>query len=330
MLIKYFDLEKINKNKINYYLFYGPNLGLIEDTIKNIFKPIIFAKNIINYDELDILNNKEEFKEQIFNKSFFDDDKFIIINRATDKIFEIIKEIIDTKIEDVKIIIKAGNLEKKTKIRNFFEKEKKTIITAFYEDNFQSLYQLVQKFIKENNIKISNEIINLVIERSKGNRINLNNELEKIFLFSKKNNIINFDSISKLTNLFENYDFAELVDSCLLKNRKKTINILNENNPNSEDNILILRSFLFKLKRLKKLKTKMDNTKNIDQTLNTFKPPIFWKEKEVVKQQLKQRTLSDIKLLIKKVNNLELLIKKNSQTSGQILNNFILENLEKN
>jgi DNA polymerase-3 subunit delta len=71
----------------------------------------------------------------------------------------------------------------------------------------------------------------LVIERSKGNRINLNNELEKIFLFSKKNNIINFDNISKLTNLFENYDFAELVDSCLLKNRKKTINILNENNP---------------------------------------------------------------------------------------------------
>ena len=329
MLIKYFDLEKINKNKINYYLFYGPNLGLIEDTIKNIFKPI-FSKNIINYDELDILNNKEEFKEQIFNKSFFDDDKFIIINRATDKIFEIIKEIIDTEIEDVKIIIKAGNLEKKTKIRNFFEKEKKTIITAFYEDNFQSLYQLVQKFIKENNIKISNEIINLVIERSKGNRINLNNELEKIFLFSKKNNIINFDNISKLTNLFENYDFAELVDSCLLKNRKKTINILNENNPSSEDNILILRSFLFKLKRLKKLKTKMDNTKNIDQTLNTFKPPIFWKEKEVVKQQLKQRTLSDIKFLIKKVNNLELLIKKNSQTSGQILNNFILENLEKN
>ena len=328
MLIKYFDLEKINKNKINYYLFYGPNIGLIEDTIKNIFKPI-FSKNIINYDELDILNNKEEFKEQIFNKSFFDDDKFIIINRATDKIFEIIKEIIDTEIEDVKIIIKAGNLEKKTKIRNFFEKEKKTIITAFYEDNFQSLYQLVQKFIKENNIKISNEIINLVIERSKGNRINLNNELEKIFLFSKKNNIINFDNISKLTNLFENYDFAELVDSCLLKNRKKTINILNENNPNSEDNILILRSFLFKLKRLKKLKSKIDDTKNIDQIINTFKPPIFWKEKEVVKQQLKQRTLSDIKFLIKKVNNLELLIKKNSQTSGQILNNFILENLEK-
>jgi len=329
MLIKYLDLKKINKDKINYYLLYGPNIGLIEDTIKNIFKPV-FSRNVINYDEAEILNNKEEFKEQIFNKSFFDDDKLIIINRATDKIFEIIKEIIDTEINDVKIIIKAVNLEKKTKIRNFFEKEKKTIITAFYEDNFQSLYQLVQKFIKENNIRISNEIINLIIERSKGNRINLNNELEKIFLFSKKNNIINFDSISKLTNLFENYDFAELVDSCLLKNRKKTINILNENNPNSEDNILILRSFLFKLKRLKKLKTKMDNTKNIDQTLNTFKPPIFWKEKEVVKQQLKQRTLSDIKFLIKKVNNLELLIKKNSQTSGQILNNFILENLEKN
>ena len=325
MLIKYLDLKKTNKDKINYYLFYGPNIGLIEDTIKNIFQPI-FSKNIINYDEVDILNNKEAFKEQIFNKSFFDDNKFIIINRATDKIFEIIKEIINTEIEDVKIIIKAGNLEKKSKIRNFFENEEKTIITAFYEDNFQSLSLIVQNFFKEKNIKISNEIISLVIERSKGNRINLNNELEKIFLFSKKNNIMNFNNIFKLTNLFENYDFAELVDSYLLKNRKKTINILNENNPSSEDNILILRSFLFKLKRLKKLKSKIDDTKNIDQIINTFKPPIFWKEKEVIKQQLKQRTLSDIKFLIKKVNNLELLIKKNSQTSGQILNNFILKN----
>jgi len=325
MLVKYNDLRGFNKNKINYYLFYGPNLGLIEDTIKNIFKPI-FSKNIINYDEGDILNNKEEFKEQIFNKSFFDDDKFIIINRATDKIFEIVKEIINTEIEDIKIIIKAANLEKKSKIRNFFENEKKTIITAFYEDNFQSLSLIVQNFFKEKNIKISNEIISLVIGRSKGNRINLNNELEKIFLLSKKNNMINYESISKLTNLFENYDFSELVDCYLLKNRKKTINILNENNPNSEDNILILRSFLFKLKRLKKLKNKVDNKKNIDQIINTFKPPIFWKEKEVVKQQLKQRSLSDIKFLIKKVNNLEVLIKKNSQTSNQILNNFILEN----
>ena len=329
MLIKYLDLKKANKDKTNYYLFYGPNIGLIEDTIKNIFKPI-FSNNVINYDEAEILNNKEEFKEQIFNKSFFDHDKFIIINRATDKIFEIIKEIINTEIKDIKIIIKAGNLEKRSKIRNFFENEKKTIITAFYEDNFQSLSLIVQNFFKEKNIKISNEIIALVIERSKGNRINLNNELEKIFLFSKKEKVINFDNISKLTNLFENYDFDELVDNCLLKNRKKTINILNENNPSSEDNILILRSFLFKLKRLKKLKSKIDDTKNIDQIINTFKPPIFWKEKEVVKQQLKQRTLSDIKFLIKKVNNLELLIKKNSQTSGQILNNFILENLEKN
>jgi DNA polymerase-3 subunit delta len=328
MLIKYHDLKKINKDKINYYLFYGPNVGLIEDTIKNIFKPI-FSKNIINYEEVDILSNKEEFKEQIFNKSFFDDDKFIIINRATNKIFDIIKEIINTDIKDIKIIIKAGDLEKKAKIRNFFEKEENTIITAFYEDNFQTLSQIVQSFFKEKKIKTSNEIISLIIERSKGNRINLNNELEKIFLFSKKNNVINFENISKLTNLFENYDFSELVDNCILKNRKKTINILNENNLNSEDNVLILRSFLFKLKRLKKINHKLNNTKNIDQVINTFKPAIFWKEKEIIKQQLKIRDLSNIKFLIKKVNNLEPLIKKNSQTSSQILNNFILENLEK-
>ena len=328
MIVKNFELKKKLQNKINFFLLYGYNIGLIEETINTTLAPK-FSKNLTVYDEIDIINNLDSFYQNIYNKSFFEDDKLIIINRVTDKIYEIIKKIIESDTENIKIILKAENLEKKSKLRIFFEKQNNVIISAFYEDNFQSLSLIVQNFFKEKNVKISNEIISLVIERSKGNRINLVNELEKIFLFSKKNNIINIDSISKLTNLFENYNFSELVDSCLLKNEKKTINILNENIPNSEDNILILRSFLFKLKRLKKLKNKLDDTKNIDQIINTFKPSIFWKEKEVVKQQLKQRSILDIKFLIKKVNNLELLIKKNSQTSNQILNNFILENLKK-
>jgi len=326
MITKYYDLKKINKNDLDYFLFYGPNIGLIEETINNTLKPI-FSSNIYNYDEVEILNNTSNFHADVLNKSFFENDKLIIINRVTDKIYEIIKKIIEDKTEDIKIILKAGNLEKKSKIRNFFEKQKNLIITAFYEDTYQALFQITQNFLRERKINISNEIINLIIERSRNNRINLTNELEKVsLLYFKKNKTVNLKDIQKLTNLVENYNYSEVVDCYLLKNKKKTIYILNENNLNVEDDILILKSFLFKLKRLKSLKKKLEENINIEEVLNTFKPAIFWKEKEIVKQQLKIRNLSNINMLLKKINNLELLIKKNSQISRQIVNNFILEN----
>jgi len=326
MITKYYDLKKINKNDLDYFLFYGPNIGLIEETINNTLKPI-FSSNIYNYDEVEILNNTSNFHADVLNKSFFENDKLIIINRVTDKIYEIIKKIIEDKTEDIKIILKAGNLEKKSKIRNFFEKQKNLIITAFYEDTYQALFQITQNFLRERKINISNEIINLIIERSRNNRINLTNELEKVsLLYFKRNKTVNLKDIQKLTNLVENYNYSEVVDCYLLKNKKKTIYILNENNLSVEDDILILKSFLFKLKRLKSLKKKLEENINIEEVLNTFKPAIFWKEKEIVKQQLKIRNLSNINMLLKKINNLELLIKKNSQISRQIVNNFILEN----
>jgi len=135
------------------------------------------------------------------------------------------------------------------------------------------------------------------------------------------------EDVLKLTNLVENYSISELVDQNLVKNKKRTINILNENNLNSDENILIIRTFLNKLKRLKKIKIDLNKNKNIDQVLSSSRPLIFWKDKDIIKQQLNKCSLSDIKLLINKVNNLELIIKKNNQISDQILNNFILENL---
>ena len=327
MLIKVNELKRFKKDSINFYLFHGPNTGLIEEIINKLFKPI-FSKNIISYDEAELLNNINLFKEEIFNKSFFDNEKFIIINRASNKILGLIEELIENKITDLRIIIKAATLDKKSKLRNYFEKNKSTVITVFYEDNYQSLLQMVQNIFREKNINVSNEIINLIIERSKGNRINITNELEKILSFSKIDNKIRLEDVLKLTNLSENYNISELVDQNLSKNKKKTINILNENNLNTEENILILRTFLNKLKKLKNLKINLEKNKNIEQVLSSSKPPIFWKDKEIVKQQLKTLSLTEIKYLIHKVNDLELEIKKNNQISDQILNNFILENLK--
>lgn len=326
MIIKSHELSRFDKKNTNYYLFYGSNLGLIEETISKIFKPI-FSKNIVYHDETEILNNTDQFKEAIFNKSFFENDKFIIINRASNKILDLIKEIIESQIEDIKIIIKAGVLEKKSKLRSYFEKEKDVVATPFYEDNYQSLSLIIQNFLRVEKINISNENINLIIERSKGNRTNIYNELEKIssYLRSKKN--INLQDLLKLTNLAEDYNVSELVEQCLSKNVKRTINILNENNQNTDENILILRSFLGKLKRLKRLKINLENTRNIDEVIASAKPPIFWKEKNLVKQQLNNWSLKDIKFLLNTVNDLELIIKKNNQISNYVTNNFILESL---
>tara|TARA_Y100001970_G_scaffold68692_1_gene87651 strand:+ start:8054 stop:9049 length:996 start_codon:yes stop_codon:yes gene_type:complete len=327
MIIKYFDLKKNLNKDTNFFLLYGFNIGLIEDTIKNVFKPIL-SKNIFNYEENEILANIEEFKENIFNKSFFENDKLIIINRVTDKILAVIEDIIDKNLTETAIILKSSNLEKKSKLRNFFEKDKKAIITPFYEDTYQSLMIVAQNFFKEKKIKISPQNINLIIERSKGNRISLKNELKKIESFSLKRQSVELNDILKLTNLAENYNISELADQCLARNKKKTLNILNENNPSSEDNILILKTFLYKLKRLKKLKLELEIKKNADSVISSYKPPIFWKDKDIIKQQLKMWSLSQIKSLINKTNEMELLIKKNSQISNQIINNFILEKLE--
>ena len=329
MIIKYNELKSLNKNNFNFYLFYGSNKGLIEETINKNFKPI-FTKNISSFDEAELLTNIDDFKEMIFNRSFFDDKKFIIINRASGKIVNLIQELVVSQVKDLKIIITAGVLEKKSKLRNFFEKDKFTIIVPFYEDNYQSLATMIQTKFRENKINVSNEIINLLVDRSKGDRINIYNEIEKILSYNKNKTKIDLEDVLKLTNLAENHDISELVDHSLSKNIKKTLNIINENNPNTEENILIIRVYLSKLRRLKRLKIDLEKNKNIENVLSSSKPPIFWKDKDVIKQQLSKWTLKEIRYLIHRVNKLELIIKKNNQISNHLLNNFILENLTVN
>ena len=327
MIVKVADLSKSLSEKKKFYLLYGANEGLIEETIDNILKPKL-PKNIFKYDENEITSNIEEFEENILNKSFFDNEKLIIINRGSDKILKIITDLLEKEISETVIIIKASILEKKSKLRNFFEKNLNTICTPFYEDSYQSLSLIAKKFFLENKINISTQNMNFIIERSRNNRSNLKNELEKIKSFCYEKKIIEFDEILKLTNSSENYNTSELIDQCLIRNKKKVINMLNENIPTIEDNILIVRTFLNKLKRLKKLKIEIENKKSVEQVISSFRPPIFWKDKDIIKQQLKVLSLGEIQTYIKKINNLELLIKKNSNFSYQITNGFVLEMLD--
>ena len=326
MISKYYEIGKL-KNKINYFLFYGENEGQKQDVIQANFAKFT-KENIYKYTEKDIIENKQIFLENIYSKSFFENEKLILISDVSDKILNLIREIIESNINDVVIILIAKRLDKKSKLRNYFEKEKIVIIVPFYEDTPQSLLSIAKKILFENKINLSSENINLVIERSRGDRINLRNELQKIINLSQNNKKLELEDILKLTNISENYSAGELVDNCLSKNKKKTLNILNENIPSSEDNILILRTFLNKLKRLRKLRLNLRENNNIDQVINSFKPPIFWKDKNVIKQQIKIWELNDIENFIVDLNNTESLIKKNPQISNQIINNMILDKVE--
>lgn len=327
MIIKSFELQKKIDKNINFYLLYGVNSGLIEESIENILKPV-FSKNVYNFEELQIIKKSDEFKELIYNKSFFEEEKLLIINRATEKIFPIIDKIINTKIDKVKIIIKANILEKKSKLRNLFEKNKKTIVVAYYEDSYGALLNFIENFLIKEKIRISKESINELINKSMGNRLNLMNELNKIVILGYKNKQINNETISKLTNTSGEYNISELVDQCLAKNKRQTMHILNENSVTEENNLIIIKSFLSKLKRLKKIKTKLEKFNNIDTILNSYKPLIFWKEKDLIKKQLSCWSLDQIKSSIQKINNLEWECKKYPQISKGLLHNYIFENIQ--
>lgn len=322
MILKYFEIKKTSFNNKNYFLLYGGNKGLIAETTENLKK--IINKNISSYEENEIINNVENFYESLLNKTFFDNHKLIIIKRVSDKLFKIIEEIVSKNIVDISIILISDKLDKKSKLRSFFEKNLNTVCIPFYEDNTQTLSLIANNFIKEKKINLSQQNLNLIIDRAKGDRGNLKNELEKIELFAKTQRKIDINHILKLSNLSENYDLTELVDSSLSKNKNKLIKILNENNFASEDCIIILRILLSNLKRLLKIKALNKINKNIEGIIGQYKPAIFWKEKEIIKQQINIWSYEKIKDLIVEVNNVEYLIKKNPQISVISTTNFIL------
>ena len=324
MIIKNFELNKIDIKNFNLYLFYGDNQGFKDEIIEKICQLKDLKKTL--YFEKEVLSNKENFLNSISTKSFFENEKIIVIKNATDKLKEIINEIYEIENSDITIILNSDLLDKKSKLRNFFEKTKNVICTPFYPDEHKDLNIIANNFFKKKNIKISQQTINLIIDRANQSRQHLNNELQKIDNFALSKKEIKETDIIKLTNLGKNYEISELVETCLAKNQNKLRKIMNENHFSNEDVILILRIFLIKTKRLLNLTLNSKPNKNFDEAISKFRPPIFWKEKPYVKQQLINWSESKLKKLINDINEIELLSKKNSQISQSLLLNFIFEN----
>mgnify|MGYP001230094539 FL=1 len=328
MIIKSFNLNDLKKSKSNCFLLYGENDGHKEEVISNYFLKD-FKGEVVRYDENQILENKNLFLETCFNESLFESNKIILVSRVTSKMYEIIKELTNKKIYNKKIIFISQLLEKRSKIRQLFETEEELVCVAFYQDNNLSLYKIAYNFFKTNNISISSENINLILEKCSGDRKNLQNEMNKILNFSFKKNKITKDEILKLVSSQEGENYFELIDLCLAMNHFKVINIINNNSFNKNDAIILIRSFLSRLKRLVELKKIQNKKGNIKETIDFFKPSIFWKDKEIVQKQMEFWTLERIYILIEELNTLELKFKRNYELSNNLIFDLII-NTSKN
>ena len=323
MIIKSYEANKSNLERRNMILLYGKNEGLQNETVEKTF--IADFKGSINkYDENEFINSYETISSEILTKSLFDEKKILIISRVGERILKYIEEISDRNIEDTVIILRAGLLEKRSKLRIFFEKSKKLAIIPFYEDDARTLSSIANEYLNKNKIKLSRESINLLVGRSSGSRENLKKELSKIFNYSHSNKEITFEVVKKLSNLAENFGVNELADNYLSKNKKNIIKILNENNYSDDDCILILRTILNKSKRLLNILENYKKNENLDDVISKTKPPIFWKDKEVVKRQANTWELKDLKTKMFQINEVETLVKSNSKNSLNLVSDFIV------
>ena len=321
MIIKSFEINKIDPFKNNLILFYGQNEGLKDE---NILKLSSKFHNIIKYHEREVLENQDNFFESIFSGSLFDEDKFVIINQASDKIVKIIEILIEKKekLKEIAILLNANSLEKKSKLRSIFEKN--LLCVPFYIDNNETLFKFTETYLKQKKINISPLNINFLVNKCNGDRRNLKNELHKIEMYCLNKKNIKDEELQKLVCLSENKNISELIDCCLVKDEKNTINILNDNIFNNDDSILITRTFLNKLKKIHKLILSYEKNKNLNETIRNAKPPIFWKDKPIVEKQIRTWKPDLIEKLIIEINEIELQIKRNNTNSINLISDFIL------
>ena len=271
------------------------DIGRVKKEFRDKKKPIVLVTGCVAQAEGDVLLKKEKFIDAVIGPQSYHQINDLIVN-----------------------------LEKKSKLRSLFEKDKTLACVPFYPDNDQTLSKLAYNFLSKKNISLSPSNINLIVGKCNGDRETLLNELKKIEYFSKNGKKINSENISKLINLSENHSISELIDNCLAQNKKKITSILNENNFSNEDCIMIVRSFLIKSKKLLALSKAFETNKNIDLTISSAKPPIFWKEKEITKQQILKWKSKNIKQLIYSLSETELQIKKNINNSINLITDFIL------
>ena len=311
--------------KHNLFLIYGENYGL-----KKEIRTVLLEKTRKEYPDVEflslyeneIISNEENFYNTIYSGSLFSSRKIITINNCTDKITNTIQNICKKYPENISLIIFSDKLEKKSKLRNFFEKDTKTICIPCYQDTDRDLRFIANSEFKKNNIMISNESINLLIDKSNYDRNNLKNEIEKIKSYTMNKKKLELDEIKLIISFAGEHKSDSLINECLCGNIQQYKKILSELYINTIDQIYLLRILSHKIQKLLSMKKVESDYDNLDNLLNATKPPIFWKDKPVLKKQLIIWKIKDLKIIVSEINDTEILCKKNPQLSKLIFFNF--------
>ena len=327
MIIKSYEIEKRlpNLSKYNLFLFYGENIGLKKD-IRNKIKIGMNEKEVnlefLSFYENEIIDNEDNFYNSIYSGSLFSNKKMITINNGTDKIIKFIEDIYIKYPENLILIIFADLLEKKSKLRSFFEKNTTAVCVPCYLDNNRDLENILTSELKKNNITASRESLNLLIDKSNNDRNNLRNEIEKIKAYSLNKKNLKIEEIKSIINFAGEYKSDSLVNECLNGNIIQYKKIVSELYVNTVNYVFLLRILYNKIQKLLNIKESEINTKDVDVIINSFKPPIFWKDKPIIKKQLSIWKMEDLKKIINNINEIELSCKKNPLLSKVIFFNF--------
>lgn len=315
MIYKSYLVEQnLNIIKENIVLFYGENTGL-QDDLKNRIKISNPNNEKINFLQEDIIHNSENFYNEILNLSLFNEDKYFFISNVNDKILPII-ETLTTKLDKQKIYLFAEILDKKSKLRNFCEKQKFCGVVPCYTDNEITIRKLIQEKLKGFD-NLSQQVINLITENSHLDRFKLNNEINKIILFFEDKKI-DVNRLNILLNLKINDNFNNLKNEALNGNKINTNKLLSETIIETEKNILYLTLINQRLFRLAEV-IKLSKNDNLDSVVNTLKPPIFWKDKPLFMMQARKWNLEKIKKILNETYKLEIQIKSNSTINHSTL-----------
>jgi DNA polymerase III subunit delta len=327
VIIKSYEIEKRlpNLSKHKLFLFYGENIGLKKD-IRNKIKIGMNEKEanleFLSFYENEIIDNEDNFYNSIYSGSLFSNKKMITVNNGTDKIIKFVEDICIKYPENLILIIFADILEKKSKLRSFFEKNTTAVCVPCYLDNSRDLENILTSELKKNNIIASRETLNLIIDKSNNDRNNLRNEIEKIKAYSLNKKNLKIEEIKSIINFAGEYKSDSLVNECLNGNIIQYKKIVSELYVNTVNYVFLLRILYNKIQKLLNIKESEINTKDVDVIINSFKPPIFWKDKPIIKKQLSIWKMKDLKKIINNINEIELSCKKNPLLSKVIFFNF--------
>ena len=307
-------------SKIKSILFYGENIGL-----KKHFKRLIKTYNkevkIITFLQDDILNNESVFFNEINNLSLFEEKKIFFIENANDKIFKILEDYLDSNL-DFQLIFFSEILEKKSKLRNYFEKSKIYGSIPCYADTSITIQRIIKDELKDFQ-GLSSVNLNIILESCNNDRIKVYNEINKIITFFEDKKITT-ENLSKLVNSPRIDDFNYLRDEAIKGNKNEMNRLLNSTIIDQDRGVYYLSLINLRFYKLIDILNIKKRDNNLESVINGIKPPIFWKDKQNIIDQLKMWDIKKIQSVLKSLFDLEKTFKSNANIDKNVLIKKIL------